>query len=159
MEPKSQGFDIPEWWHLNGNKMEVAEKNEDSITIKSSSAELHITKRGIDSFNVRWKTNHLIECVEGNLIMTSKDVYIAFGLSDNQMLTYKYCDELDTKFLQRFGGTVGRRAHFLRYKNYLNIPCPGTSYDGDPNISIFISDEIKKEVEELLQKTGMLKTA
>jgi len=33
----------------------------------------------------------------------------------------------------------------------LNIPCPGTGHDGDPNVSVYIEESIQRAIEQLLK--------
>ncbi len=51
----------------------------------------------------------------------------------------------------RYGGNSAVQSKFIRWGNFLNIPCPGTGHDGDPNVSIYVTDEIREAVRKLLE--------
>jgi hypothetical protein len=53
--------------------------------------------------------------------------------------------------LDRYGGDSAAQGFYIRWRNCLNIPCPGTGHDGDPNISVTLSDDIKEAVRQLLE--------
>lgn len=53
--------------------------------------------------------------------------------------------------IDRFGGDCASQANYIRYKDYLNIPCPGTGHDGDPNISIMLDKDIRDAVRDMLE--------
>ena len=61
-------------------------------------------------------------------------------------------EETDQWLIDHYGGTVATQGKFLRDRKYLNIPCPGTGHDGDPNVSIFVSDEIRNAVAWMLAR-------
>jgi len=42
------------------------------------------------------------------------------------------------------------QGHYIRRGRFLNIPMSGTGADGDPNISIFVSDEIREAATRLV---------
>ena len=75
--------------------------------------------------------------------MDDEHLKMAFGLSEE---SGKYGDWL----IGRFGGESAEQGQFIRFENFLNIPCPGTGHDGDPNISIVLDDKIRDAVEHLL---------
>lgn len=52
--------------------------------------------------------------------------------------------------LDRFGGTVARQGIFIRWRDFMNIPGPGTGGDGDANISVMITGEIKEAIKTIL---------
>ncbi|HEY0010946.1 MAG TPA: hypothetical protein VGB97_03495 [Candidatus Paceibacterota bacterium] len=45
---------------------------------------------------------------------------------------------------------AGERGEFCRTKGYLNIPHPGIGHPGDPNLSLLITEDIRKAVEDFL---------
>lgn len=53
-------------------------------------------------------------------------------------------------FLKRYQADCGLVGIFIRRGDFLNLPCPGTGDMGDPNISIFLSSELRKKVEMFL---------
>jgi hypothetical protein len=54
--------------------------------------------------------------------------------------------------LNEFGGTCASQGKFLRYKDYLNIPGPGTGHDGDSNVSIELDRSIQTAARDLMRE-------
>lgn len=54
------------------------------------------------------------------------------------------------RLIRRFGGNAVHDGKFIRWNRFLNIPGPGTGDDRNPNISIYITEEIEKAVVELI---------
>lgn len=142
---------IPVWWHFHGYEMELSRKesNEDQVVIKTRAAEVSVVKGEEDNqWKVSWKLIHSYgnNEVEGKIVMNDRALAAAFGLTDENI-----SPNLDT-VLRKHGGTVGFQGHYLRFRNHLNIPGPGTGHDGDPNVSIYLIDDIKEAVGVLLEK-------
>lgn len=142
---RSLPLGYPIWWHHHGDKIRVREVNDNSIRLAGSAAELTITRGNENEWVVAWKVVRRFGSEEaaGQVVMSTDELGAAFDLNK---LTGDYGDFL----LDRFGGTSAEQGYFIRYQDFLNIPCPGTGHDGDPNISILLDQEIKQSVRELL---------
>ena len=136
----------PIWWHHHGSKMRLVAqryKVNKCVALKGSVAELKVGKLGKNCWLVTWKVIHgPDENSFGRIFMDDQCLAAAFGL-DNTPIGSRW-------LIERFGGTVARQGKFIRSKNYLNIPCPGTGHDGDPNVSVELNAEIISAVSELL---------
>ena len=80
--------------------------------------------------------------------MTEEQLRVMFGL-DNDFVTPGHSQWL----IKEYEADVAEQTLFIRKGNYLNIPCPGTAHDGDPNVSIELDDEIKEKVKELISES------
>lgn len=139
----------PEWCHHHGSKMRVEkfDKDEQIIIISGSAAKVEISRRiaGVDvEWFVDWEViqNHT-EKTKGCVIYTSDDLLAAFGLSDES-------SDHSVWLIERFGADSARQGKYIRWKEFLNIPCPGTGHDGDPNISIHLDEQMVNAVRQLL---------
>lgn len=75
----------------------------------------------------------------------SKDNFkAAFGLRDG------WCPEGGSGLICAYGGEAAFQGQFIRWKEFLNIPGPGTGHDGDPNISLQLSGEIVEAARSFL---------
>ena len=83
------------------------------------------------------------EGVRGRSRFNDDDLAAAFGLSES---SGRFGDWL----IAQFGAEVANQGKYIRWKNFLNIPCPGTGNDGDPNVSIHLDDKIQNAVQQLL---------
>jgi len=145
-DPELRGiFQVPKWWYHHGDKMRLTRLSEDlqSFTLEGSAAKLEVAyaefsedcKGFLVSWEVRLSRN---EKVNGTVFFTSETLLAAFGLADHHSMS-GYCPWL----IKEYGGTVAYQARFIRWKQYLNIPHPGTGHNGDPNISIEIDKQIQ----------------
>jgi len=135
----------PIWWHPHGakRKLKAVGIQNDILLIQSNAAEVVIT-RASSRWWVNWKINHGFNAgVLGKTLFSSYDFSRAFGLRDD-------IPKFGEWLIERYGGTTARQFCFIRYKQFLNIPAPGTGHDGDPNVSIEIDEEMKKAAEQLI---------
>lgn len=146
-DPKLKMGNIPIWFHNHGSKMDVPYYNEDLVVIESNAGRVTIQRRETHR-EILWKVNyHIIHgenmLTYGDIIMTSTTLARAFALDDG-------CDEFGSQIVKEYGGTTGLQGKYIRYKNYLNLPGPGTGHDGDPNLSIELSEKIISTIKQLL---------
>lgn len=145
----------PAWWSAKGLKMVLTGSDpRGQIIIESKAAKLELLRdihqRG---WNVHWRIEGP-SSVSGRVWMSDEQVAGAFGLQDAVEIW-----EGNAWFLERYGADSVSPAVYIRYQNFLNIPCPGTGYAGDPNISIELDDRMKEAVrsflgEQYAQATG-----
>ena len=137
----------PKWWSGKGDKMEVGSLilSTSSLLIRNGEvAELRI-EHSADSthWKVSWKILHGTGEVTGWTRMSTGELEVAFRVTENVPAG-----------MNDFPGHMSHasiQGGFIRFGNYLNIPHPATGSQGDPNISVFISDEIRGAVEKLLR--------
>jgi len=152
-KPKINVF-FPVWWHHHGSKMRVdsLDLKDHTLIISGSAAKVEIIKASVlypkaKGWFVDWE---VIQCVpykertRGRAWLSKEDLEDAFGLSNGT-------DEFSTWLIDEYGADCAGQGKYIRWKNYLNIPCPGTGHDGDPNVSIQIEGDIQKAVEQLLE--------
>ncbi|MBI4119168.1 MAG: hypothetical protein HY452_02815 [Parcubacteria group bacterium] len=143
----------PIWCHHHGAKMRVSQFDQQNriLTISGSAARVTIRKaslvyRDVEGWFVDWKVIQLSPYrvgARGRSQFNDEDLAAAFGLSEN---SGKFGDWL----IEQFGADSAEQGKYIRWRNFLNIPCPGTGQDGDPNVSIHLDDEIRNAVQQLL---------
>ena len=149
---------FPIWCHYHGSKMIVKKKLDQQncvLVISGSAAKVTIRKASsvypdAKGWFVDWEVvqHRPYEVgVRGRSWFNDKDIAAAFGLSES---SGKYGNWL----IERFGADSAEQGKYIRWKNFLNIPCPGTGSDGDPNISIYLDEEIKHAVRCIMQDTS-----
>ena len=146
MEEKKPQFGRsgPIWWHHHGDKMGlIPQKNyQTSLVINNHAARLIIERRQTD-WRVLWQINHGENgSASGYAIFSKDDILQAFGLSSEIGIYGQW-------LIDRYGGTTAAQFKYIRYLDWLNIPCPGTGNDGDPNISLCIDSKIKNTIKQL----------
>lgn len=135
----------PVWWHHHGDKMKIQTCTKDVVLIKGSAAVLKITKATKKEWLVVWEINHGCSEVSGQILFLKSELEQAFGIKNDVV-------EYSEWLIEQYGGTTASQRTFIRYKEWLNIPCPGTGHDGDPNISIKINKEIKEAILNLIEE-------
>ncbi len=145
---------MPIWWHNHGWKLQIKDFfKEQLLILKSNAALLRITNGQvgipqIKGWIVEWEVvwcYPVEELARGRRIFSTQDLKAAFGLDINPH-TFGQQHILD-----EFGGTCANQGLYIRWDKYLNIPGPGTGHDGDANISIEITREIKEAIWTLLK--------
>ncbi len=135
----------PIWCHHHASKMQLMVTGlcNDFLILQGSAAELNITQRR-NHWLVNWRIIQSSEAqTKGQVEFSDEELMSAFGLSD-------FLPNAAEWLIEQYGGTVAKQGKFIRFKEFLNIPCPGTGHDGDPNISIIIDEKMKKAVKELV---------
>lgn len=105
-----------------------------------------------------WEIRHSAhEITIGTRVVSEDDLRGMFGLPlphdhcllNSASMRWIHSIMADTVFEQ----VIGRSGYFLRADDFLNIPCPGTGRDGDPNISIEIDVAMRDAVQEFLDNS------
>lgn len=98
------------------------------------------------TFQVDWQITPDLQCwrVNGSVPFTEKQFINAFGLSSDPK-----------KQTPRAPGSSGGKSFvdgiYVRYLDYLNIPFAGTGMNGDLNISIHLTKDLKDALRPLLK--------
>ena len=141
----------PVWWHHHGIKMVVQDfqKQNHMLVIGGSAAfvSIHLVQLSIgERWRVEWEVVYSrTERVRGYIFFTADELRAAFGL-----VTELKTNTADGTFLGRPGVDFAVQGKFARRGNYLNIPCTGTGHDGDPNVSIEVTEEMQLALRQLL---------
>lgn len=155
--PETRIDGSPVWFHRHGSKMHLEgfDGNSGTLVIQAASfidvddservARLRIVSHADGLWRLDWDIIHAPEeKVRGHhLIFSSDELQAAFGLS-------QLSGEHGERLISRYGGSSAEAGKFIRWKDFLNVPCPGTGDDGDPNLSICITPEIQTAVQKLL---------
>jgi hypothetical protein len=159
-KPELDSFGYPIWWHQHGSDMSVKGLNRQKgiLVINGRSAKVTIMRasslhRGMEGWFVDWEigfANHGIvhglpsmECVRGRIRFSDAHIKTAFGFEKTQDIHSRW-------LLEQYGADVAFHGKYIRWGRFLNIPCPGTGYDGDPNVSIEVSVNIHESIRQLL---------
>ncbi len=144
---------FPIWCHHHGSKMKVVEFNEKEhrLVIEGSAAKVIIkpgseVKEGGEDWVVEWEVvQHVAydEAARGRRQFDSDELAAAFGLNDKSGFFGQW-------MIDQYGAHSAEQGKYIRWKHFLNIPCPGTGHDGDPNVSIHIDDTMRDAVRLLL---------
>lgn len=160
MQPETGMLGQPIWHHHHSHKMALDKRfnPRDRLVISGSAARIAIWPGGaIDGepyWLVQWRIQFsAVENIYGQVAMTSPLIATAFGLSDQTPEPY---DQLSQWILDRYGADVAAQGKFIRWRQYLNIPGPGTSHDGDPNVSILLDGEMREAVRTLINATALV---
>jgi len=141
----------PVWFHHHGFKMRVSsfDASRRVLIIRGSAARLTISQPdelGTDRWLVEWRvvqTPHAKST--GETVLTTDELSAAFGVTTPEM-----SEEDATHFLfAQYGAAAAKQGGYIRWDDWLNIPCPGTAHDGDPNISIYIDIAMREAVKTL----------
>ncbi|OGZ68876.1 MAG: hypothetical protein A3D44_04310 [Candidatus Staskawiczbacteria bacterium RIFCSPHIGHO2_02_FULL_42_22] len=153
--PELSPWGFPDWFHHHGMKMYAGRLNREqkSLRISGSAAFLGILPAEsavFDGWLVTWRVVYSRnERTEGQVFFTTEELAAAFGLAP-------ITGSSDDWLIERYGAHSAFQGKYISWRRddgnvYLNIPCPGTGHDGDPNISIEVSPEMSNVVKELLQ--------
>jgi len=143
----------PDWWHHHGHKMKLKliDRPQSSLSIEGGAT---VTIRKIISSGLSQKAGWIVsweviqhmaydEAVRGKRVFTDEELAAAFGLSERM-------GQFGAWVIERYGADVAEQGTYIRYRNFLNIPCPGTGHDGDPNVSVYIDHDMRDAVRSML---------
>lgn len=144
---------IPVWCHHHGWKLSPKKPSlrngKLQLTLVGSAVRLTITRQPfplVSGLLVCWKIKQNIETgSSGRVIFTPDQLRAAFGLIDT---TGKFSQGI----INQYGAESAVQGKYIRWKNFLNIPCPGTGMDGDPNISVHYDFSIQEAVRIFLER-------
>lgn len=145
---------FPDWWHHHGRKMRVTQLDEGlrRLVFSASAAKITIFRPLAGNERGGWKNAGSSEepgwIVEWEVILhkaheevsrgrrhfSKAQLAAAFGLSLES-------GDYGQWLLDRYGADSAEQALYIRWGRFLNIPCPGTGHDGDPNVSIELDEE------------------
>lgn len=140
----------PEWWCPKGFNMGLATTGGRIIIAKDRNPDsaAAMVRIGVDiggrrpkDFRVGWQLEHANGNVVGTIIMDADELRHAFGLMDGS-------SKSGVALASRCGfeADAAEQGLFFRIGRYLKLPHPGTSAQGDPNISLHLDDEIRAAV-------------
>lgn len=142
----------PTWSHVHGFKMRIKQLDIENkiLVIAASAARVVFTMTpglfsGVDGWLVEWEIvqSTLYNLgVKGRTKFTNEDLKAAFGLFDH--------DDVSSWLIKQYRVQAANQGRFIRFEEFLNIPGPGTGHDGDPNISIFVDEEMQNAIRLLV---------
>ena len=142
----------PSWWHMHGNKVNSTKtdpQNErNQIMLESRTVEVIIDRAENDSWRVGWRVLHQRISLDsdesgGQRFFTTNELLAAFGLNE--------FEGPSEGFNHEYGAHTAVPGKYIRYGRWLNIPCPGTACDGDPNVSIWVEETIQAAIIKLVE--------
>lgn len=144
--------DVP-CWHISTNNTFVINIDKSNMRMFSNtSVRIVIALVKNYQYRVSWHKSTSFGTVEGNILLSEDQLKAAFNVcSSEEMSQMKNLDRCTT-MMSEYGADVCCTGRFLRYSNFLNIPTAGTRFANDPNVSIFISDEIKEAIRSLVEQ-------
>lgn len=146
--PESAKLCCPSWFHKGGlNEMDMKIfQNRRLVIVSNNMARLIIKPaESVPGWMVKWEVGWSPQTKAwGWRNFTDQELAAAFGLIDDEgksgySLRHKYL--LNSAEEGKYG----------RSGKYLNIPYPGHGHDGDPNISVYITEEIHKAIAAILE--------
>ena len=149
--PLGSIWQFPDWFHHHGIKPRLTEFDAEK---KSATISANATKLTVNPISFKLTGRHWLVAWEVRLAALEK----AGGsvvLSDEELLRAFSRAEMPTPshsrwLIEKYGGHAAHQGHYIRWGSFLNIPGPGTSHDGDPNISIELDEEMSKKILSLL---------
>lgn len=139
---------IPDWHHPQSYRIHLEKADSSHVVIQAPAARFTIVEL-LDADTIyKWIARWEILFSEGTgtrseIVMSAQDLCEAFALNEHTECEGRW-------WANPHQDIASRKGVYFRYDRYLNIPGPGTGQDGDPNISIFLTAEIKKAVTHLV---------
>lgn len=149
----THGYDHPIWFCRDGLEMQLDSSYTEGILIFGERSQLVIRTRNTDGtsicfWDLSWQIQENDQCyTKGTRVFSKRDIEAAFGLIDYVQETPD-CHWI----IRQYGGNSAAAGKFLRWKEFLNIPGPGTGRSGDPNLSIKINSVMQEGIRQLLSR-------
>ena len=138
---------IPEWHNPRSREMRLEKADSSHVSISGPTSRLIIVEL-LDLLGAEVTSKWIVRrelyseeewLTRDEITMDARQLCDAFGLNDKP----EYEDQWGDTAYEHTAFEAGR---YFRYDQYLNIPNPGTGEDGDPNISILITDDMKHAI-------------
>lgn len=134
---------IPRWFHPAGAGLSVRWKSKKKKRIILTSKLGATTTISFKSSEKKWRIDYRLG--NGHHTNTKNSVFLTTA-----------------QLLRAFNVKIGhysKRPYAIkglcyRKDNFLNLPQKGTGLDGDPNLSIYLKDEIKQELIDLVESVN-----
>ncbi|OGF82256.1 hypothetical protein A3B18_02845 [Candidatus Giovannonibacteria bacterium RIFCSPLOWO2_01_FULL_46_13] len=141
----------PFWCHYfcYETVLELYDKETEIILI-SAAASLLVVSREADEWLLEWEINQPPKIAHGKIVLTKDELQRAFGLSFHP-------GESGDELKKLFGGQSAEPGKYIRWENFLNVPCPGSGDHFDPNFSMMLDDEIRKAIHKITKAKGRFK--
>lgn len=137
----------PVWWNPHGKDMKVSKGETDlkmgKLVIKRPTVRVEINASLANRLIFFWRKCIVDGQFEGDIAFSADGLLVAFGL-----IKPEAAQDKDLIIHSQHACMV--KSRFIKEYDYLNIPCPGTGNDGDPNVSILLTDEIREAIAKLL---------
>ena len=150
-KPKTE-VGVPEWYNMHGSKINIIDFDTPTLTliIAGGAASLRISYIFAKRWAVRWEIIQSVDQkIKGSVYFSPSELEAAFGLSGDS-------GDFGDWIIERYGADSAEQGKYIRWDRFLNIPCPGTGHDGDPNISIYVDDVLRDAVQDLLSVQSQL---
>lgn len=141
----------PQWWNYGGREMRVdAEASNDRMIVlrgeKAWVKILFLEKEATPfCFRIEWELTHWSGTTSGNVKMMAESLMVAFALAPR-----KPYPPMNPTLDLMCKADAGEFGCFVRKDRWLNIPNPGTGHHCDPNLSVFVTDEVQEAVQKIL---------
>ena len=142
----------PDWWERQLPIMNFIH-DENVLMLVSASTEFTILPLQHNHWLIGWKKTRTryggnpLEFSSGAVVLNRAEMYSAFGFYGQ---AHEFDSTLANMLRRRYRADVCALHKFMRTGPYLIFPGPGTGAVGDPNVSIEITDQIKKEILSML---------
>ncbi|MFH1145597.1 MAG: hypothetical protein V1707_01385 [bacterium] len=151
--PTIEAVNPPSWWQTHGTKVTLNFGGSKSMAVDLSShvVSVSITRdkgmrdKGISDYKIRYTIDHFWGSTKMEIYFTTEELEGAFGLSD-----YSGEGVVAVKRTVNETITCATQGKYIRKGRYLCLPGPGTSLQGDPNLSLYIHDEIREAMKNLI---------
>lgn len=142
----------PSWCNSRSEKMRNTKGQDAKIWLKGSAAELTIEFVNDEGLVRGWLVKYTIRHgafsrTDGQVLMSTPQLKAAFcGVNHSFGRAHEEAGRNHVAF------TAIMLGKFVRFGQFLNIPCAGMGYAGDPNISICVSSDIMTAVKRLINR-------
>lgn len=141
---------MPKWVHPHSVKVEFdKDKSVRTRTIRFESKVVSVTISRLRpySWHVAYRIAQPWGFTESSVSLHTAELLCALNIDDSAGIA----GTEESKWWQTaYGSDVCVPGKFIRQGNWLNIPCPGTGVDGDPNLSIFLDEGDKKHFRNII---------
>ncbi|HUX36048.1 MAG TPA: hypothetical protein VMV71_03385 [Candidatus Paceibacterota bacterium] len=146
--PESARICCPAWFHKGGlSEMDMKVFQDRRLAIISNNLARLVIKPAESTpscWEVKWEVCWSPQMKGwGWRHFSDQELAAAFGLIEDEGKSGYW-------MRHRYLLSSAEEGKYGRSGSYLNIPSPGTGHDGDPNISVYVTEEIRKAIAAIL---------